>query len=335
MNNYLHRNKAVACLLGLLAYVGSFTANGAETPSDSHQPPRIEIERSRTSIAQMRSELVKRGASTELGGKVMELTRSSDLRSDEIELVVHYAVFCTDPHFGEFLIDSLIVNHDIKQFRLVDRSLVYRALRYFDNERMALVLDNLDELLVARLSAKVASLSDDDIRGEIAKFKESPSPDLRDRLLNYCSFLEPRRMQILVEINAALLEADPDEPELLVDRGQLDIFARDFIRAKQTLKKAWDNRCLNALMPYASMLIQTDDLPAADSLVDDLIRFQKWNDQIPKELVVFAFMLNKKDRYAATIDKILSTVDAADLKDEEVKQLHDKLIEGWKKRRGK
>lgn len=290
----------------------------------------VHIDRSRDGIKQLRTRLVEEGCSRETSNQVLELTRRSNLRADEIELVVHYSVFCTGPNAGELFLNSLIANGDFKQIKVKSsRRLVYAAFRYFGNESMAQVLDDIESRISPPEQARVASLSDDDIRREIEKFKEAPAPDLRDRLWDYSSYLfELRRLQLLSEINAALLESDPGNPALLGGKGILNTIAGNFVVAKGFLAKSWQSKHLGALLPYAAVIVQTDDLPAADSLVNDLIRYQKWNEQIPKMLVTFAFILNKEpEHYRATIEKILTSVDAADLKDEEGKQLHERLMQ--------
>jgi len=289
----------------------------------------VRIDRSRDGIKQLRSDLIEWGCSREMSNKVLELTRQSDLRADEIELVVHYAVFCTGPNAGEVFINSLIANRDFKEVKLrSSRTLVYDAFRYFGNEGMARVLNDIEGFLLDPEEAKVASLSDADIRREIEKFKDSPDPDLRDRLRDYCNYLiRLRRMEVVREINAALLESDPSDPDLLHGKGTLDAIVGDFVVAKEAFAKAWQKKLLKSLIPYAGVIIQTDDLPAAASLADDLIRYQKWDEQIPKALIGFAFIMQKEpERYRATIEKILANVDAVDLKDAEGKQLHERLM---------
>jgi tetratricopeptide (TPR) repeat protein len=320
-----------AYLVVFFTCAGLFSVKSAETLPQSNYPISTDLDRSRAGIAQLRARLIEEGCSREMSNQVIELSRRSDLRVDEIELVVHYAVFCTGPNAGEIFINSLIANRDIKQIKLrASRRFVRDAVHYFGNESMVQVLDDIESRLAPPERARVASLSDDEIRHEIEKYKNAPNPDLRDQLSGYAGFLFNLRPQIYSEIVNAVLETDPENPGLLAAKGLSYAQAGDFANAKETLEKAWKKKSLDALLPYGGAIAQTDDLPAADSLTNDLIRYQKWDEQIPKVLLAFAFIMQKEpERYRATIEKILANVVVADLKDEEGKQLREKLMQSW------
>jgi len=330
LESNFRRLPAVACLFVALL-CAALPVRGAEESV-------VRIDRSREGIAKLRSDLIEWGCSREMSNRILALTRLSDLRTDEIDLVVHYAVFCPGPNAGELFLNSMVANRDFKEIKLAaSRRLVIRAFQYFGNDSMFLALGDLEDRLSAPEEDKVARLSDADIRREIAQFKESPEPALRDRLRQYAgSLVNPPRLQVASELVNALLESDPGDPDLLSYKGMLALGIGDHILAKETLAKAWQSKYLPALLPYAAALVQLDDLSNAGLLVDDLIAYKRWADDIPKVLMFIAFMLQKEpERYRTTIDKILATVNAADLKDEEGKQIREKVSQRWNEIREK